>query len=210
MRSKLVVNEAAESMNLTVLETVKAELNITTDDHDEVLEGLICQASGIVADYCDRVFAQETVTESFWPERRSWYEYWDSLVLSRTPISEIISVTHDNFVLTTEDYEVDTKAGILYRMTTPFTVFDWHVHSAVEVQYTGGYLLLDDLPYGIEKATILLVKDYHFQRNRDPRIKTESTPSIYSVDYWVGSTGPAGELPPDVVALLTPYRRLTA
>jgi hypothetical protein len=209
MRSKLVVNEPAESKNLTVLNTVKAELNITTDEHDQVLEGLICQASDIVASYCDRVFAREKVTESFWPERRSWFEYWDSLVLARTPVEEIISITHDPSLLVTADYEVDTQAGILYRMTA-LSVFEWCVHTAVEVQYTGGYLLLDALPRGVEKACILLVKDYFYQRSRDPRIKTESTPSIYSVDYWIGATGPAGELPPDVIALLEPHRRLHA
>src|SRR5262245_46241075 len=209
MRSKLVIEEPAESKNLTVLQTVKAELGITTDEKDAVLEGLISQASDIVAAYCDRVFARETVTEHFWPERRSWYENWDALVLSRTPIEEIISVTHDNSILTTGDYEVDTNAGILYRMTA-LSVFDWCVHTSVEVQYTGGYLLLDDLPRGVERATILLVKDYFYSGQRDPRIKTESVPSIYSVDYWIGATGPAGELPPDVVALLEPYRRLHA
>jgi gp6-like head-tail connector protein len=209
MRSKIVIEEPAESKNLTVLPTVKAELGITTDEHDAVLEGFICQASDIVASYCDRVFARETVTEHFWPERRSFYENWDSLVLSRTPVEEIISVTHDNSVLVTGDYEIDSNAGILYRMTA-LSVFDWCVHTAVEVQYTGGYLLLDDLPRGIERATILLVKDAFFARSRDPRIKTESTPSIYSVDYWIGATGTAGDLPPDVIALLAPYRRLHA
>jgi hypothetical protein len=209
MRSKLIIDEAAESKNLTVLDAVKLELGITGSESDVKIEALICTASDIVAAYCDRVFARETVTEIFFPDRHRWYEYWDTLVLARTPVEEIISVTHDSAVLTTTDYDVDQQTGLLYRLSS-LSPFDWVCHSSIEVQYTGGYLLLDDLPRGVERAAVLLCKEYFFQGSRDPRIKTESVPSVFSVDYWIGSTGPAGELPPDVVALLEPYRRYHA
>src|SRR5262245_57156213 len=205
MRTKLVIEEAAESKQLTVLDTVKLELGITSDEHDERLQALIASASDVVAGYCDRVFARETVTETFWPEHWRCLERWDALVLARTPIEEIISVTHDEVLLAATDYEFDQQNGTLWRLAPAPWPFHWSLFNKVAVTYTGGYLLLDGLPSGVERAAILLCKEYFFQGSRDPRIKTESTPGIYSVDYWVGSTGQSGELPPDVIALLAPY-----
>lgn len=210
MRSKLVVEASAESKNLTVLDTVKMELGVTGSENDQQIEALICAASDIVAAHCNRVFARETVTETFFPERSRSWECWQTLVLNRTPVEAIVSITHDNSVLTFEaDYDYDQNTGLLYRISAN-SPFDWLVHSSVAVEYTGGYLLLDGLPYGVERATIMLCKEYFYGQGRDPRVKSESTPTVYSVDYWIGATGPAGELPPDVTALLAPYVRLNA
>src|SRR5262245_46559089 len=58
---------AASSRDLTVLETVKVELGIQASDtsRDAYLNTLITQASQIIATYCNRIFAQETLSDHF-------------------------------------------------------------------------------------------------------------------------------------------------
>jgi hypothetical protein len=200
----------AESKNLTVLETVKTELGITGSENDVKLSDLICTASDIITDYCKRQFAEETVSEVFLPER-GWRtgECVDCLVLARNPVSDIISVTDNSSALVATDFDLDADTGILYRVAGG-SHYVWNMIGQIEVVYTGGYALLDGLPRSIERAAVLLVKDMFSAQGRDPRVKSESTPGIYTVDYWVGSVGPAGELPPDITALLGPYRRMIA
>lgn len=212
MRTRLVVNTAALSKNLTVLDTVKQELGITDSVSDARIEALICTASDIIAAHCDRVFARETVTEYFYPDRRGWCERWDELVLARTPIESITSVSNDDSALDTADYSYDANSGILFRLVNngQLALNWWASHAGVQVQYVGGYALLDGLPRGVERAAVLLCKEYYYQTARDPRIRSESTPNIYTVDYQVGAIGNSNSLPPDIVALLAPYKRISA
>lgn len=212
MRTRLVVDEAAESKNLTVIETVKQELGITDNASDERLEGLICTASDIIAAHCDRVFARETVTEFFYPDRRGYCERWDELVLARTPIESITSISNDDSALAATDYTYDANSGLLFRLVNNglLPLNWWTSHAGVQVQYVGGYALLNGLPRGVERAAVLLCKEYYYQTARDPRIRSESTPNIYTVDYQVGVIGNMNSLPPDVVALLAPYKRISA
>jgi len=64
------------------------------------------------------------------------------------------------------------------------------------------------LPYGVERAALSLIKDLYSSTGRDPRIRSEDIPGLRSVTYQVGSLGDAGQLPPEVIALLRPHRRL--
>jgi hypothetical protein len=206
MNSTLTVDTAASTHDLTVLSTVKGELGIDAQEsqHDAALASLIRQASGIVATYCNRVFASEIVTETFWPAQ---CQPQDCLILSRSPVSAIASVTLDDEVIAASEYRIDAASGLLYRLDASGYPSRWYVGKSAIVAYTAGYQLLDGLPYGIERGTVLLIKEYWSGRGRDPRVKSEDVPGVMSVDYWVGQIGTPGELPPDVRALLDPHRR---
>lgn len=200
MTSIITVTSAAESHNLTTLATVKEELSITGSDKDDLLNRWIREASAAIAGYCNRVFGAETVLEAF----RSGYN--GSLVLDRYPVISMTSIAVDDTALVAADYELDAQTGVLYRLTSDARS-TWS--GAVEIAYRGGYELLDALPSEIEQACILLVKGRHFSRLRDPLVKSEEIPNVMSTSYWVGTVGGSSSLPPEIVALLSPHRRIS-
>lgn len=206
MQSSLEVVTAAECFDLTVLATVKAELGIAASDtsQDEILATLIRQASSAVSAYCDTVFAEETVTETFWAD--SPWEYATCFPLSRSPVTAVSSVVVDGSVLGASEYRIGSN-GALYKISGT-TTCRWGITGSAVITYTAGYPLLDGLPQGIERAVLMLIKEYRSGIGRDPRVRSEDIPGVRSVTYWIGSTGEKGELPPDVIALLQPYRRM--
>jgi hypothetical protein len=194
-------------MDLTILSTVKDELGILQTDtsQDDRLTDLIKAASGIVAEYCGTVFGAEDVEETFWVDSPS--EYVRSVMLSRTPVIEITSVEADGTILDPTAYRVDS-GGCLHRIDAIGSTF-WVLTNTLVVSYTAGYVLLDSLPYGVERAAISLIKNLHASTGRDPLIRSEDIPGLRSVTYQAGSSlSGAGELPSEVVALLRPHRRL--
>jgi hypothetical protein len=204
MDSILTVTTVADSTNLTILETLKDELGISQDstESDARLNRLIAEASAAVTTYCRRVLAQEGVSEVFRLEYPSEY-----LMLRRIPVSEIDTVTVDDVAVDADEYEVDSPTGILYRLDSSGYRCHWYSCKKIVVAYTGGYELLDSLPYELERATLALCKQYWFTVNRDPLVKSEDIPGLGSFEYWVGSVGANGSLPPDVIDLIAPFRR---
>jgi hypothetical protein len=61
----LTVVDEASSYDLATLAVVKAALGLTGGEEDATLSALITRASAAIAKYCNRVFAQETIEESF-------------------------------------------------------------------------------------------------------------------------------------------------
>jgi hypothetical protein len=210
MHKSIEILNVATCRDLTVLETVKAELGIPDVDtsKDDRLGVLIKQASGIIAAYCDQVFAQETVIETFWSD---WPSEWtSSFLLSREPVSDIVSVVVDDLVLDSDQYRLAAD-GHIHRVDPLVNGFGrWFWSTSAVITYTAGYPLLDGLPYGIEKAALMLIKDYYYSSSRDPRVRSENIPGVRDVSYWIGGNtgGNTATLPPDVIALLAPYRRL--
>lgn len=208
MNSVLTVVTPANSQDLTILANVKAELGITTTDEDVKLETWIDQSSSVIAGECNRVFGEETVSESFRiraPFGMQWPEY-RHVKLKRYPVTAIASVVENGNTLTVDvDYEYDPETGIMTRLWGDYTR-RWCFRTLV-VTYTAGYALLGTLPEAIERATISLVKQYRFAATRDPLLKSEDIPGVLSQTFWVGSTGEKSNgLPPDVETLIGPYK----
>jgi hypothetical protein len=206
MHNAIEILTPATTMDLTVLATAKAELGVPIGDtsQDANIATSIKQASGIVAAYCDQVFGEETVIETFWADPPS--EWMRSFMLAREPVTDIISVVVDGVTLDPSEYRMATDSH-LHRVDST-GICQWAWTSSVVITYTAGYVLLNDLPYGIERATLTLIKTYMSGTGRDPSIRTEDIPGVRSVSYWVGTIGATGALPPDVMTLLAPYRRL--
>jgi hypothetical protein len=206
MHSSLEVITPAACLDLTVLDTAKAELGIPESDtsQDEFIATLIKQASGIVADYCNQVFGAEEVEEIFWADAPSTWAR--SFMLAREPVISIDSVEVDGLTLDPSAYRMASD-GHLHRLDTVGMTY-WCLTSTVIVRYTAGYVLLDDLPYGVERAALSLIREYHSGAGRDPRVRSEDIPGLRSVTYQVGRAGDAPTLPPEAVALLRPHRRL--
>lgn len=211
MQSVLVVNTAAVSKDLTTLATVKAECGITDTSEDANIETWIDQASDACAAYCNRVFGQETVTETFRNRFNFVYRHENklpSILLQRNPITAI-TVTEDGTVLVQDvDFQLDGTEGIIYRLD-PNTdaLTNWSFNKLV-VNYTAGWLLMGTLPFNIERACISQVVNTRASAGRDNTVKQESIPGVLETQYWVGTIGQNGALTPDVTALLDPYRNI--
>ena len=194
----LTVTTPATTYDLTVVETVRAELGITDRAEDENLARWITQASRIIAEYCNRVFARETVSETFRLATRN-----GDLLLSRYPVVSIASVIDNGETLAETDYEFASATGVLTRLSDD-TPTCWPLGKIV-VTYTAGYSLLGDLPYGIERAAILLVNQYRYAAERDPQLRSEQTEGVGSSSYFDGLE--AGGLSPEVRGLLKDHRK---
>lgn len=204
MKSVLTVVTPAESVDLTVLANVKAELGISTTAEDVNLETWIDQASGVITGACNRVFGKETVTESF--RNRVPLIEPERIVLRRTPVTSITSVVENGTTLVEDtDYEIDYDSGIMTRLSGDYET-RWSFRTLV-VTYAGGYDLLGTLPIAIEKATIVLVKQFRSAANRDPLLKSEEIPGVLTQTFWVGGTGDKSNgIPHEVETLIAPYR----
>jgi hypothetical protein len=194
----LTVTTPATTHDLTVLETVRAELGITDRAEDENLARWITEASRVIAEYCNRVFARETVSETFRLATRK-----SDFLLSRYPVVSIASVVENGETLVATDYEFTSDTGVLTRLRGD-TPTCWPPGKIV-VTYSAGYGLLTDLPYGIERAAITLVKQYRFANARDPQLRSENIDGIGSAGYFDGLE--ADGLSPEVRGLLAEHRK---
>lgn len=215
--SILTVVTAAVTHDLTVLATVKDELGITDTASDARLARWIRESSGLIATYCNRTLAQETVTELFRFDRGHWHDRdrhdrdRHYLLLDRTPVTDFTSVVEDDGDPLVEgtDFEVDTGSGELFRLSGSNRC-RWHACSSVTVTYTGGYVLMGTLPYPIEQACLTLIKHRASARGRDPMLRSQNVVGVLEETFWVGAVGDNGAMPPEAAAMLDPYRRMPA
>jgi len=219
MRSIVEIVTPTESELLTTLARVKAELQITTDANDEILEAKIAEASSDIQAALGKRLPREDVKETFWhdDDRHPLHALHFSnpaqttLFLNRTPVSAIASVTVDDIVLDPSGYRLDPDAGLLDRLSTDGIPCAWCFRKSVIVAYTGGFILPGqdgrNLAYAIEGAVVALVSDYWASRGRDPTLRSESIPGVIDRQFWVGAVGDPGLLPPRVLASIAPFRR---
>jgi hypothetical protein len=210
MHTAIEIVTPAACLDLTVLATAKAELGIEPLDtsQDDQIAVLIKQASGIVAAYLDMVLGSETVIETFWADPPA--EWARSFMLSRHPVSDVDSVVIDGDTLDPSEYRLASDLH-LHRVDATSGICQWAWTQQAVITYTAGYVLLDDLPYGIERAALSLLKGYFFKIGQDPTtvIRSEEIPGVRSVAYGTGASASVSTtLPPEVVALLAPYKRL--
>lgn len=207
MHSIVTVVTPAASVDLTTLATLKAELGITTTGEDTQLGTWIGQASAACEAYCNRTFARETLRETF--RNPSLGARFASIPLKKYPVTAIASVVEDGVTLTVDtQYEVSDN-GLLYRLDAQADISTWQFSKLV-VTYTAGYVLVGDLPRNIERACLSLAKVLRSSSTRDSLVKTESIPGVLDTTYWVGGMpGSVGNMPPDVAALLDPFKEVS-
>lgn len=197
----LTIVTPAETTDLTTLAAVKSELGLTTADHDAQLADYISQVSTSVNSYCNRVFARETVAETFRPDCRL-----NHLVLSRFPVSAISSIVENGVELVVSDYELDADLGIARRLVSD-SKSTWPSGKII-VTYAGGYLLPGDvgrdLPEDIERAAIMLAAQAFSSAGIDATVKRETVEGIGSTERFPLS---ASGMSPEAEALLSRYRQ---
>lgn len=205
MNSILTVTVAASSYDLTTLANVKAELNIIDGASDAVLRRYISGASQAAMQYCNRVFAVETVSEQFLPGHpgRLFRGGVKPLQLSRWPLVAVTSVTENAvpLVLTT-DYLTDSANGQLTRMDSSAYPRSWSPLPLTAV-YSAGYATT---PADLEDAIIRMVTKRWSAKGRDATLKQENIPGVLERQFWIATGAESGNMPPDVADLLDNYR----
>lgn len=225
----LVVTTPAQTpILLTTLAAVKQELEIADDSSDAWLTNVIARQSQRIQSYCERVFAIETVTETFYADRgvpqTDLTPAWErlggtrrpSLRLQRTPVIGTPAVTlspasADPVTLTVAtDFIVDAARGVLTRLGTTGRPIFWSPCETA-VTYTAGFALPGEqertLPVDLEDACIQLVKGRWHGRRRDPQLKSETIDMVGSQTFWVPNPDDPA-MPAEVVETLDLYRRV--
>lgn len=206
----------AANKKLTSLTNLKIELGIADADtsQDVLLNRFLDRLSAVVCNYMGvpaasngaPTFALETLEENLtnspWLRRRG-----SSIVLSRRPVTEIVSVTAAGTLIDTSDFELDPVAGILTRTGAVGALGIAYTPGArTLIQYKAGFTLPPTanytLPFEIEGAVIDMIRLAKSASVRDPTIKSEWTLDIRRLDYWVGQIGEDGAFPPNIASVL--------
>jgi hypothetical protein len=197
-----VVQDTGEpQFDLTTIADVKTELGITSSSLDDVLQDQVTLYSKIIASMCDRVFANQTVIETF---VLGYRECPTSLPLSRFPVVAVDTVEIDGTEISAANYEADPETGLLH-----YICGHWYGRR-VEVTYNAGYDLPDDAPAPLARACVEFVKDQRLTQGRDPSIR-EITDEGQTVSYFSSaSVSGTGALPQTVADLIAPFRKMTA
>jgi hypothetical protein len=215
MRTLVTVLTPPTQTALTTVATVKAELGTQTASALMRLPSLIEQSSSLIVGYLGRELARATIQETIvWGSDFGIAQ--QQIVLSRTPVATLTSVSFDGVVqdLTTIDF--DTASGLIYRHAYAYNL-DYNIQPGygygyrTDVVYDGGYLLPGqvgaNLPPAIERACIdITLALWHRSARGDPMIRSESIDGIGSTQYLDPLPGIAGGMPPTAVAALTPFQ----
>lgn len=223
----LVVTIPATVRNLTTADAVRLEIGLADAKDDAWIASVLPRVSARVETYCERVFARETVTETWNAtsgqaqtdthpsmERLGGTER-PSLRLSRTPTSGTPTIVFtdgdDTETLETTDYRLDPATGLLLRLNDNGRPIYWPSYQ-IDVTYAGGYLLPDqegrDLPDDLEGAVIDMVKLRYHARQRDPMLRAETVELMGSQTFWVPGAGET-DIPETIRAVLDGYRRIS-
>ena len=206
--SLLTVLTPASSRALTTLDAVRDEIDATAGDTDARLSRWIAEETERIETYLGRVLAEEGLQETF-----RLHDHINRLTimpdcvrLARRPVTAIASISVDGVTLSADQYEVDSGAGLLYRLHCDRRA-RWCGWTLV-VDYTAGYASIGAMPRPVEAACLGLIRHRWSARGRDPMLRSLAIPGVATEQYWVGATGEDGDMPPEIAAMLDPFRNV--
>ena len=205
-----VANAAAR--RLTTATKVQAALRIGAVD-TTLIESTIDAVSGECARFCNlaRAVAGSVPTFGLEVVRATWLatdmDRGSVLILPwRTPIATVDSVVEDGTTLALNtDFRL-VGGGMLERMTDDAPV-SWSPGKIV-VSWTTGWSLPAEVPAELEGQVIEQVKMKYLATDRDPALRSENTPDIWSGSYAVAGGDSIGEsgLLKSLEAALSPFK----
>lgn len=191
----LTVSVPAASRELVGLEDVKEELRTRDNSLDAELERLITTASFVIEEFCERTFAKQTYIETLEGSADV------NLALSVTPVVSITEIKENGVVIDATSYELqEPELGFVYKETGWYWAGAWvgglTLHPKArsgkhtfEATYVGGYDLPNDasptLPYQVERAAMITVKDWYQNKARNVsimRMKSAGTEYRYYIE----------------------------
>ncbi len=202
----LTVTVPATTTKLCSVADVMDELGCSTSDKP-TLDNIIQQVSDAIVAYCGRHFAKQTYSETV-------AGFGDvQMVLAVWPIVSVTSILVEG--LPVMDFTLnDPDSGMIYREAGWRWSTVWQGRLSAKpwpysekqiftVEYIAGYDLPDamipNLPRDIERAAIIIAKDWFVNRKRNVSISEVRTPD-YSAKYLTS------EFPGTAVRLLSRHR----
>lgn len=203
---------SASVRRLTTGAKVQAALRLGAAD-TTLIESIVDAVSGECVRFARLARAASGATPTFGQEvlRATWLvtnqERNTAMILPwRVPVTSIGSVVEDDTALVQgTDYRL-TAGGMLERMAND-TAIPWS-STRITVTYTAGWLLPDGVPAELEGQVIEQVKMKYLATDRDPALRSENTPDVWSGSYAVAGGDSIGEsgLLRSLEAALSPYR----
>ncbi|CAB4196103.1 hypothetical protein UFOVP1299_55 [uncultured Caudovirales phage] len=214
--STLIVTVPATNYSLLTVGEMRSAVGAVDGSLDSELNELSSQVNEALADVCNMrragisplTLRQETYTELFRasPERQTdagnaggmtppnYAAMSPNLILSRRPVSSIASVTEGDTLLAATDYELDSAAGIIRRLSGD-SMSHW-CSSKISVVYVAGWLTV---PGALKRAAQQLLNAYYSDSKRNPLVLREKVEGLGETWY---SPGSGGDIPPDVMEML--------
>lgn len=204
---------------LTTKENVKTALNITVSTEDTLLDQQIDRATAMIVDWCGLArdaagslptFASETLIATWYRDLciydRGLYIY----LPHRVPVTSITSITVDGVALSGSDYKITAaNPGKLLRLDSAGNPTCWSAMQ-IAVTFLAGWTLPTGVPADVEQAAIAQCSHFYLSRDRDPTLRSEAVPDVYSSSWSVpGGDSMSGALLPQVEAALAPYRNVS-
>lgn len=182
------VSATATDRKLLTLDEAKAALGITTTNYDLVLPDLVTRISDAITDECAvpgdglavPTLLQETIIETFRPGLS-----FSVMRLARRPVTSVAAVVEAGTTLGGTDYEIETGAGLLRRLSGDTEVC-WACGKIV-VTYQAGFAAVPEL---LKLAAIAVLREQWAMKDRDPLLRSENIPDIGEKVYWTGGLDP--------------------
>lgn len=203
---------SAVARRLTTAAKVQLALRLGTDD-TTLIESIIDAVSGECVRFANLARSASGTVPTFGQEvlRATWLsaemDRGSVLILPwRTPIATVGSVVEDGIGLAMNtDFRL-VGGGMLERMADD-TVVCWSPGKIV-VSWTAGWSLPAEVPAELEGQVIEQVKMKYLATDRDPALRSENTPDVWSGSYAVAGGDSIGEsgLLRSLEVALSPYR----
>lgn len=209
----LTVITPATTGDLTVLATLKAELQVSGTEQDAYLTDLIRQASDTIARYCGRkTFGRETVLQT---ELRGW-GIDGSILLERDLEPEIVSIDENGTALDpATDFSLDGPLLLRHYWTygasniPAWRDVSYRYAVPTSITYKAGFELINGLPYDLERVCLDLCASMYHSRGRDRALRSEKVLDVIEQSWFADASAQgAGGLPPDIAGRLSQYRRV--
>jgi hypothetical protein len=172
-----ILNVITESstQDLVSLDDMKQKLHIPPTDttKDFLLQEIITNTSGAIAEMCNRVFGKGKVEETFYQLEDATTPATRRLYLSRWPVAkaDIETFTQDGVDYLPDaigpphlgSWVLEESTGTLYQQPPAGA---WG--GVIDVVYTGGYDLPDGAPGALKFATEALIRESYTSWIRNP------------------------------------------
>jgi len=162
---------------------VASDLGLTTEADLSRLTQIANSVSRWVEDYTGRKFYTQTDVVEFIPARDKYHLY-----LAHAPLQSITSIAYDGETVDAADYTIaGYETSTVRAVDTTWGLYAESSDNYYTVTYTAGFVLPGqvgrNLPYDIELACSMVLKEAWKSKGADPRISKMSIPQVVTLEY---------------------------
>lgn len=195
----LTVTTAATDLTLLTVAERRAAVGVADASRDAELLTLEARVAAAITAACKvarngtvpPTLRLETLTETLRPTVERC-----EIILSRRPIVSVTSITEDGTAVVAADYEIESGAGMLRRLSGDEPTI-WAAAKIVVVYVAGWATVPEELKLAAAKFMQAEIQ----QGTRDPMLKSKTTEGVSSYEWWVDPTNDS-VIPAEVMDIL--------